>query len=392
MRIPAALSSKLLLATAVSLGVAACATGSTTPDHPTGAANEPSPMSAPLTGTHDAGSAELPAGGRRGSTPFLPSAPSPSSPIAMPYRGVNLAGAELGDALPGREGVDYRWPTPPEVDYYLSKGMNTFRIGFKWERLQPNAYDEFDPNYVMKMDAIVGYATSMGARVILEPHNFARYYGKLIGSDDVPVSAFADFWCRLAQRHAANPAVAFNLVNEPNSMPTEQWVDAANAGIGGIRSAGAPNLIIVPGNNWTGAYSWDSDFYGTPNSKAMLDIYDPIDNAIFEVHQYLDKNSSGTEQSCVSETIGRERLAPFIAWLRQYGKKGFVGEFAGGNNAICDAAVGDMLSAMMDASDVLVGWLWWAAGPAWGDSYPFSLEPVNGQDRPQMALLAPHLR
>jgi endoglucanase len=49
-----------------------------------------------------------------------------------------------------------------------------------------------------------------------------------------------------------------------------------------------------------------------------------------------------------------------------------------------------MLSSMMDASGVLVGWQWWAAGPAWGN-YPFSLHPKDGQDRPQMSLLVPWL-
>jgi endoglucanase len=185
--------------------------------------------------------------------------------------------------------------------------------------------------------------------------------------------------------------VIFNLVNEPNTMPTEQWVGAANAAIQAIRDAGATNLIHVPGNAWTGAHSWSSSSYGTPNAQAMLDIVDPLDNVVFEAHQYLDSNSSGTSDQCVSTTIGRERLAPFIDWLRAHGKKGFIGEFAGGNNTVCNAAIADMLATMMEASDVLVGWLWWAAGPAWSKDYPFSLHPKNGEEQPQMTLLLPFL-
>lgn len=311
--------------------------------------------------------------------------------VAMPYRGVNLAGGEFGSAIPGIEGRDYQWPTTDEVDYYLAKGMNTFRIGFKWERLQSKAYGELVPAYVAKLDALVDYATSKGATVILNPHNFARYYGTLVGSTSVPNAAFADLWTKIAIRHANDSHVIFNLVNEPNNMLTEQWVGAANAAIAGIRKAGAKNEIIVPGNAWTGAHSWNEDYYGTPNAVAMLDIVDPIDNVIFEVHQYLDATSGGTSPVCVSKTIGRERLQPFVNWLRQHGKKGFVGEFAGGDNELCNAAVKDMLESMMESSDVLVGWLWWAAGPAWTKGYPFSLDPVNGKDMPQMSLLAPHL-
>ncbi|HVH46949.1 MAG TPA: glycoside hydrolase family 5 protein [Labilithrix sp.] len=323
----------------------------------------------------------------------VPASPETSAPpaIPMPYRGVNLAGGEFGNVLPGLEGIDYRWPTNANVDYYVSKGMNTFRIGFKWERVQPKAYGDLDAKYVAKLDALVTYATAKGANVILNPHNFARYYGDVVGTTKVPSAAFADLWRRLALRHGPNSRVMFNLVNEPNNLPTEQWVDAANAAIAAIRDTGATNKIIVPGNGWTGAYSWAHDYYGTPNAKAMLDIVDPKDNVVFEVHQYLDANSSGGSTECVSATIGRERLAPFVAWLRKHGKKGFVGEFAGGDNTMCNAAVTDMLSSMMEASDVLEGWLWWAAGPAWGNSYPFSLDPRNGVDRPQMSLLVPYL-
>jgi endoglucanase len=268
--------------------------------------------------------------------------------------------------------------------------MNTFRVGFKWERLQPSAYAALLPVYLAKLDAVVSYATSQGAKVILNPHNFARYYGETVGSSRVPSAVFADLWSRLAAKYASNARVIFNLVNEPNNMPTEQWVGAANAAIAAIRNAGASNVIHVPGNAWTGAHSWAQGYYGTPNAVAMLDIVDPNDNIVFEVHQYLDASSGGASDQCVSPTIGSERLKPFIAWLRAYGKKGFVGELAGGRNPTCNAAVDDMLDAMMDASDVLDGWLWWAAGPGWGD-YPFSLEPKNGMDQPQMQLLLPHL-
>lgn len=323
-----------------------------------------------------------------GQPPVEPAGPAPSVP--MPYRGVNLAGAEFGSALPGKDGVDYTFPTPSEVDYFRSKGLNTFRVGFKWERLQRAAYGGFDAAYLARLDAIVTYATSKGSYVILNPHNFARYYGATVGSTKVPSGAFADLWKRLAARYKANARVLFNLVNEPHTMPTEQWVGAANAAIAAIRAEGASNLVIAPGNGWTGAHSWASSYYGTPNTIAMLDVVDPGDNIVFEAHQYLDADSSGGGSSCVSGTIGRQRLAPFVSWLRKHGKRGFIGEFAGANNAGCNAAVKDMLAYMMESADVLVGWLWWSGGPWWGD-YQFALDPKNGVDRPQMKLLLPFL-
>lgn len=345
----------------------------------------------PAGGSSSNGSATTPTGSGTAPTAKVP---TPPAGTAMPFRGVNLAGAEFGTAKPGNDGTDYKFPTTSEIDYFLSKGMNTFRIGFMWERMQPSAYAALVPAYVAQLDGLVTYATSKNATVILNPHNFARYYGSTVGSSQVPNAVFADLWSKLATRYQSNPRVMFNLVNEPHTMGTEQWVGAANAAIAAIRAANATQTIIAPGNAWTGAHSWNSSSYGTPNAVAMLDIVDPIDNTLYEVHQYMDADSGGKVGTCVSTTIGSERLAPFVQWLRDNGKKGFVGELAGGDNPTCNAAVTDMLNAMMAASDVLVGWLWWAAGPWWGNNV-FSIEPTsNGTlvvDKPQMALLQPFL-
>jgi endoglucanase len=323
------------------------------------------------------------------STTTPPTSVPPST--AVPYRGVNLSGAEFGSALPGREFYDYTWPSTSEVDYFVAKGMNTFRVNFMWERVQPTANGELAPAYTAKLDALVAYATSKRAAVLLNPQNFARYYGVTVGSAQVPSAVFADFWRRLALRYQSNPRVMFGLVNEPHDIPTEQWVGAANAAIAAIRATGAKNTVLVPGNAWTGAHSWNDTWYGTSNAVAMLKVVDPGNNMLFEAHQYLDANSGGQDGSCVSTTIGRQRLAPFITWLRANGRKGFLGELAGGNNATCNAAIKDMLTAVSEASDVLQGWLWWGGGPWWPTSYPFALDPRSGVDAPQMSLLTPRL-
>jgi endoglucanase len=205
----------------------------------------------------------------------------------------------------------------------------------------------------------------------------------------VPVGAFQDFWSKLAAHYKTNPRVIFGLVNEPNTMTTELWRDDANAAIAAIRATGASNLILVPGNAWTGASTWYDNWYGTPNAAAMLAIVDSGNNFAFEVHQYLDSDSSGTSSTCVSATIGSQRLQAFTGWLRQNGKRGFLGEFAGAQNTTCFSALDDMLTYLDNNLDVWMGWTYWAAGPWWGN-YMFSIEPINGQDQPQMAILAKH--
>ena len=323
---------------------------------------------------------------------------SPSS--ALDYSGVNLSGAEFGESqLPGTYGSHYTYPTFAEIDYYREVGMNVIRVPFRWERLQRSLYGGLDGAEFARLSAVVGYAASTGVTVLLDPHNYARYNGGVIGSAAVPHAAFADFWSRLAQQFKGNPRVWFGLMNEPHDMATEQWLAAANAAIAAIRAAGAQNLILVPGNAWTGAHSWSQSWYGTPNATVMRGIVDPAHNFAFEAHQYLDADSSGTSAQIASAAIGSQRLAGFTSWLRANGYRGFLGEFAVAGSSIGaglgDEALHDVLGYLDANSDVWIGWTFWAGGPWWGE-YMFTLEPValgqpNETDRPQLAVMEPHL-
>jgi endoglucanase len=306
-------------------------------------------------------------------------------------KGVNLAGAEFGESkLPGVYGTDFIYPTAASVTYFKNKGMNIVRLPFRWERLQPTLNTAFDGSELARLDAFVESVTATGVYVLIDPHNYARYRGDLIGSTKVPNSAFADFWSRLATRYKNNPKVILGLMNEPHDMPTEQWLNGANAALAAIRSAGATNLVTIPGNGYTGADGWTKNWYGTSNSITMKGIVDPGKNFIFEVHQYLDSDGSGKSPDCVSTTIGVERLQNFTAWLKTNGYKALLGEFAGGNNATCNQAIKGMLEHMETNKDVWSGWTWWAAGPWWGN-YIYSIEPSGNTDKPQMAVLQPYL-
>jgi endoglucanase len=318
----------------------------------------------------------------------------------LPYRGVSLSGAEWGQDSEGvgtnTFGTTYMYPDPTYVagydsaDYYIGKGMTSFRIPFRWEALQPQRNQPFDTGELDRLRTTANNLLAKGAVVILDPHNYARYDGKLVGSAEVPNADFADLWTRLAVEFKGNPRVLFGLVNEPYGMPTEQWVAAANDAIAAIRATGATNVILVPGNQWDSAMAWNQSYYGTPNAVALLQIHDPADNVVFEAHQYLDVGTGGAAPDCVSGTIGSERVEPFTSWLRANGKKGMLGELGGGTSPTCLAAIDDTIQHIEANADVYVGWGFWAGGPWWGDSW-YSLEPAGSTDKPQMDVLEAHL-
>lgn len=144
------------------------------------------------------------------------------------------------------------------------------------------------------------------------------------------------------------------------------------AAINAIRATGATSqYIFVEGNSWSGAWTWTTV---NDNMKALTD---PQDLIVYELHQYLDSDGSGTSETCVSSTIGQERVVAATQWLKDNGKRAFLGEFAGGANSVCKTAVTGMLDYLQTNSDVWLGAAWWSAGPWWGD-YMYSFEPPSG--------------
>ena len=265
--------------------------------------------------------------------------------------------------------------------------MNILRLPFRWERLQPTLNQAFNNAEWSRFDNFVTQTTAKEVYVLLDPHNYARYNNNLIGSAQVPNSAFADFWSRLADQYKNNSYVIFGLMNEPNTMPTEQWVDGANAAAAAIRETGATNLIFVPGNAWTGAHSWTQTWYGTANATALLNFVDPGNNFVVEVHQYFDDDFSGTSPDCTT-TDASEVLSEFTAWLATNNLRGFLGEFAGADTANCNQAIESALSYIENNDEFWMGWTWWAAGPWWTwQDYMFSIEPTHDADAPQLPWL-----
>ena len=299
--------------------------------------------------------------------------------------GVNLASGGFSPTKSSRRyGYDYIYASPSSVDYYRSKGMNFFRVPFMWESMQPTLFGPLSDAELGYLDPLVSYITNNGLYVAIEAQNFGRYSGQVLGQD-VPIQALADLWRRLADHYKYNSHVLFDIMNEPYAMPTQTVFDMSQAALTAIRGTGSQNTILVEGNGWSNARDWINS-----GNDLFSDICDANDNVVISTHQYLDADQSGTSATCVSESIGVQRIVGITDWARRNHAKLLLSEFAGGANPVCQAAVNAMLAFMQDNPDVWVGWSWWAGGPWWG-SYFYTLEPDNGVERPQIQWLLPYL-
>lgn len=71
----------------------------------------------------------------------------------------------------GTLGKDYTWPSPSSIDFFVGKGMNTFRIPFQLERLLPPATGltgGFNQTYLSGLKTTVSYITGKNAYAMIE--------------------------------------------------------------------------------------------------------------------------------------------------------------------------------------------------------------------------------
>ncbi len=168
-----------------------------------------------------------------------------------------------------------------------------------------------------------------GAYAIFDPHNYMRYNdpsqqpgtGSVIGNTSDPTAAtsaqFGEFWGELAGRFKDNPKVIFGLMNEPHDMPTSLVLEDNQAAIDGIRRSGAKQLIIAPGNGYTGGHAWLQYSQGDePSGNYMYKLHDPLKNTAMDIHEYLDVDFSGGHAVCSQNAS--YNLDPLTAWLEKY--------------------------------------------------------------------------
>lgn len=293
---------------------------------------------------------------------------TPNSPESA-LRGVNLSGGEFGK-VPGKLGHDYIYPSNSLIDQVRERGFGLVRIPFRWERVQPLPYGDLSASDLSQLRRVTEHANALGMVVVLDLHNYARRSvdsrTETVGTPALPAAALADFWEKLGSEFKDQDNIWIGLMNEPHGLSADRWWAVAQEVVNRLRARSINNVLLVPGTRWSGAWSWKV----SGNAQEAEAFSDPQSNTIFEVHQYLDADSSGTSNEC--STKSAERVDDVIDWAETGRHKLFFGEIAAGSGANCEREYTSMLQRL-NVSNSVVAWAAWGGGAWWPESYPFRL-------------------
>jgi endoglucanase len=311
--------------------------------------------------------------------------------------GVNLSGLEWASfgfrssagTVPN---INYSVARAADVAYLAANGYKKLRLPIVWEMLQPMLHDTFanaatraiigEPGafhagYASYITSVLDACAAVGAKCILDLHNYCRYKdfifqadGSVIGLQAHPdplafaytidwqqvqtrifalaqgatlkQSNFTNLWTQAANKWKAHPGFGgYGLMNEPFNMPAPGttvesswgaddltiWPTYAQAAINAIRAVDPTNPIYLGGNEWSSAMS-----LATKNPSWPL----TGSNIIYEVHMYLDAASSGqrfdydTEVALgfsaggsgpINADTGANRLKLAVDWAQPRGLK-----------------------------------------------------------------------
>ena len=258
-------------------------------------------------------------------------------------------------------------------------GFNVFRIPVAWQSLVNNdlVTNKLDNSFMTNTyDPIVNECFALGAHCIIDIHNYARWWGEIVGQGGPQSSALAQTWSQLATHYKNQPTAIFGIMNEPHDLDMTTWAQTVQEVVTAIRNAGANDqIILLPGTDYTNAGAFPSE--SGPYLKGVTNPDGSTTNLIYDVHQYFD--GSGTTTGCPDAQVTTfQNLANY---LKSSGRQAFVSEIGGGNNQACVNTVVPTLQNINQNSAYYLGWTSWAAG-AFPASYVLNEVPkADGTDQ-----------
>jgi hypothetical protein len=245
-------------------------------------------------------------------------------------RGVTLAAGSFaagdtngsfGGGNPGHYGRDYGYEAGSTYRDLAGRGVRLVRLAVTWERLQPVPFGPLSHDELARVRAALDEADRANLAVLVDLHGYGYFaagggrHGELrrrtLGAPDLPTTALADFWSRMAIALAHAPAVTgLGILNEPTHLAAggragaRIWERASQQSVDAIRRTGSTAAVTVSGYMPMNPLAW-----GEMHPTGW--IHDPRHRVAYESHAYFDTDSTGYYDSSYPEELRRAaRTAP----------------------------------------------------------------------------------
>ncbi|HEV2471771.1 MAG TPA: cellulase family glycosylhydrolase, partial [Chthonomonadales bacterium] len=195
--------------------------------------------------------------------------------------------------------------------------VNIIRLPLSQDRWFGKAPEQKDGGaaYRALVKQVVDLCRSNNCYILLDLHwSDADDWGKQIGQHLMPDENSLAFWKDFAKVYRNNPAVLFDLYNEPHDVPWDVWRDGGTVTermrfsgseityravgmqqlLDAVRAAGARNVVVAGGLNW--AY----DMTGFLNGKQLSDPHG--NGVIYANHNYPIKGDTVAQWLAEMET------------------------------------------------------------------------------------------
>ena len=354
----------------------------------------------------------------------------------LPYIGINLSGLEFSNVINTSTAPDLsqqdenqsQYTDLPNMQKFVQSGVNTVRVPVSWSFLALGG--ESDPTINLAywsnfVQPLLETLTSAGIYTIFDLHSYMHYswMGSQIsgcipsvsqcpdGTLDTNANDYVGIWTNIyslikADSNINQQYLMLDLMNEPaaasgENLTVEQVYNAEVPVAKALQSQGFNGKILLEGNNWTGLHSWttladsegktNADVFTNTNLKASGIN---INNILINVHQYLDSDFSGTQNTCLpasalsSTGTNGFNLQAFTNYLQTNGLQAIVTETGAAVNGAssCQATLQGFLdylntNAANGAGAGFVGVTLWGAGHGWGgaSSYNLYVDPTTYQ-------------
>jgi endoglucanase len=341
------------------------------------------------------------------------------------FTGFNLSGLEFSTMLNATvipdisaNGLDAN-----NTIQMLNQGANAIRIPVRWAYMQPNGYNNpidsynFGVYFNNLVVPTVKIITSHQYYAILDLHSYMHYAtigteaagcvdgqascpgGQLITDPQYYVNIWNKMVSSLQSSGINTSYVMADIVNEPAVNSTDPTLTAQQvfnmevSVIKNLETQGFKGYYLVEGYGWSGLHSWQQNGNDTVFTRAnFLNAgisAATLNRVIINVHQYLDSNFSGTQNTCLTDinTTGPNgfNLDAFTNYLKTNQFKAIVTEIgAGTDQTTCSPTLSNILTYFKTNAYTAttgygyIGWTAWSTGHGWG-GYNLLITPTNWQ-------------